>query len=134
MGAVCNNNLASTIGPQHPMLTPTAKETVLVANTPTFLLDRLRRDSAVQYVLASMKPPEIVNCLQSRLDNPLTDATKLVILYVLLVALSATDPADQETWRRINALDLSHLEWGEVLKRLIRADAIPTTVSSIIFP
>jgi hypothetical protein len=132
MGTFCNSS-APAIGPQHPILTPTAKETVLVANTPTFLLDRLRGDTAVQYVLASMKPLEIIDELQTGLATPPSDATRLVLLYVYLAALSATDPSDQETWTRIGALDLSQLEWGEVLKKLIQADAIPTTVSSLNF-
>lgn len=119
-------------GPQHPIITPTAKEAVLVANTPTFLLDRLRKDSAVQFVISSMKPLEIVMTLEQGLLQAPSDATGIVALYVYLAALSVTDPSDQEVWERISALDLSHLEWGEVLKKLMRADAIPTTISSLI--
>jgi hypothetical protein len=114
------------IGPR-AIATPSAKEAVLIANTPAFLLDRLRKDVAVQYVLDSMTPQEIVNTLREVLARPATDASDLVPRYVYLVALATIDPKDQELWNQILSLDLSQLEWGEAMRRLIRAEAVPTT-------
>lgn len=114
------------IGP-HPIATASAKEAVLVANTPAFLLDRLRKDIAVQYVLDSMTQPEIVKALREALKHPLSDVSELVPRYIFLVALSTADPQDQEIWQQIASLDLSQMEWGEAIRRLIRAEAIPTT-------
>jgi hypothetical protein len=116
----------TAIGP-HGIASATAKETVLVANTPSFLLDRLRKDSAVQYVLDNMRLPEIVQSLRAGLANPPSDPTSLVALYIYLVALAATDPQDQQIWGQIKSLDLSRLEWGNVIRNLISVDAIPTT-------
>lgn len=122
-----NNTIAGPeIGPR-AIATPSAKEAVLVANTPAFLLDRLRKDVAVQYVLDSMTPSQIVQTLREALDRPVQDVSELVPRYVYLVALSATDPRNQEIWNEIGALDLSKLEWGETIRRLIRAEAVPTT-------
>ncbi len=121
------------IGPR-AIATPSAKEAVLVANTPSFLLDRLRKDIAVQYVLDSMTPPEIMRALQDALLRPITDVTELVPRYVYLVALSATDPYDQVIWKQIGSLDLSQLEWGEAIRRIIRAEAIPTTTMEVTLP
>jgi hypothetical protein len=120
------NQASAAIGP-YGIATPSAKEAVLVANTPSFLLDRLRKDIAVQFVLDNMRPPEIVRALQDGLATPPTDVTALVPLYVYLVALSSVDPRDQEIWKQIRSLDLSRLEWGETMRRLICADAVPTT-------
>jgi|SRR5579863_4965309 len=121
------------IGPR-AIATPSAKEAVLVANTPSFLLDRLRKDIAVQYVLDSMTPPEIMRALHEALLRPITDVTELVPRYVYLVALSATDPYDQVIWNQIGSLDLSQLEWGEAIRRIIRAEAIPTTTMEVTLP
>jgi len=121
-----NTTAGPAIGPR-AIATPSAKEAVLVANTPSFLLDRLRKDVAVQYVLDSMTPPEIVQAIREALVRPVNDVTELVPRYVYLVALSTTDPQDQDIWKQIGSLDLSQLEWGEAIRRLIRVEAVPTT-------
>jgi hypothetical protein len=127
------NQSGATIGPRG-IATATAKEAVLVANTPSFLLDRLRKDMAVQYVLDNMKLPEIVQSLQAGLANLPADPAALVALYIYLAALSATDPQDQKTWKQIKSLDLSRLEWGNVIRNLISVDAVPTTTMEVMLP
>jgi hypothetical protein len=126
MDATNNTSSGPAIGPR-AIATPSAKEAVLIANTPSFLLDRLRKDIAVQYVLDSMTPPEIVSALREALARPAKEAADLVPRYVYLTALSTVDPQDQEVWKQIVSLDLSQLEWGEAIRRLIRAEAVPTT-------
>jgi hypothetical protein len=113
-------------GDPSPIATPSAKEAVLVANTPSFLLDRLRKDTSVRFVLDNMNPSEIVAALRDGLASPLPDPVALVPLYVYLAALSGTDPNERELWNRIRELDLSHLEWGEAIRALILANAVPT--------
>jgi hypothetical protein len=130
MGTPCDNY--GVIGPQNPIASPTAKEAVLIANTPTFLLDRLRGDPSVRYVVDSMAPLEILDALECGLSKAPTDPVGVVTLYVYLTALGLTDPSNKEAWGRIDSLDLSPLEWGETLKKLLRVDAVPTTVSSLI--
>jgi hypothetical protein len=115
-----------TAGDHNPIVTSSAKEAVLVANTPSFLLDRLRKDSGVRFVLDKMKPLEIVAALRDGLANTPQDALSLVPIYVYLVALSNTDPDDKETWNRFREIDLSRLEWGEAIRNIILASAVPT--------
>lgn len=105
-----------------------------MANSPSFLLDRLRKDIAVRYVLDSMTLPGIVEALRTGLRTRPDDPSSLVVLYVYLVALSASDPADRDIWKQIESLDLSRLEWGEVIRKLIMADAIPTTTMEYTLP
>lgn len=118
---------ACAAGDSNPIVTSSAKEAVLVANTPSFLLDRLRKDTAVRFVLDQMKPSAIVAAIRDGLANPPRDAVSLVPLYVYLAALSSTDPNDQETWTEFRGLDLSRLEWGEAIRNIILATAVPTT-------
>jgi hypothetical protein len=125
-----SSTTSPAIGPR-AIATPSAKEALLIANTPAFLLERLRKDIAVQYVLDSMSAREIVQMLTVALARPPREASELVPLYVYLVALSSADPGDQELWKQIRALDLSHLEWGEAIRRLIYAAAVPTTTLEV---
>jgi hypothetical protein len=90
-------------------------------------LDRLRKDVAVQYVLDNMTPLEIVHVLREALARPVQDVSEIVPRYIYLAALSTVDPRDKELWEQILSLDLSHLEWGEAMRRIIRAEAVPTT-------
>jgi hypothetical protein len=117
---------ACAAGDHNPIVTSSAKEAVLVANTPSFLLDRLRKDTAVRFVLDKLRPSEIVVALRNGLANPPQDAVALVPLYVYLAALASTDPSEQETWNEFRGLDLSRLEWGEAIRNIIFATAVPT--------
>ena len=123
----------ATVGP-YTIATPSAKEAVLVANTPSFLLDRLRKDIAVQFVLDNMKPHEIVAALREGLANPPSDPVALVPLYVYLIALLSIDPGEQKIWSEIRSLDLSRLEWAETIRGLVLADAVPTTTMEFTLP
>lgn len=116
----------ASIGP-FSLATDSAKEAVLVANTPSFLLDRLRKDVAVQTVLDNMSSAEIVTALREGLARPSRGPEELVTAYVYLVALSSTDPKDEVLWEEISSLDLSSLEWGNTIRALILAEAVPTT-------
>jgi hypothetical protein len=119
-------SVAASIGP-FSLATDSAKEAVLVANTPSFLLDRLRKDVSVQTVLDNMTSAEIVAALREVLARPPKDPSELVPAYVYLVALSSADPQDEKLWKEISSLDLSGLEWGTTIRALISAEAVPTT-------
>ena len=124
---------AATLGP-YAIATPSAKEAVLVANTPSFLLDRLRRDVAVQNVMDNMSVMEVLHALRQGLSNPPSDVIELVPLYVYLAALSNIDPQKTDLWKEFLSLDLSKLEWGDAIRARICADAIPTTTLDFTLP
>jgi|SRR5580658_8249300 hypothetical protein len=121
---------AASIGP-FSLATDSAKEAVLVANTPSFLLDRLRKDVAVQTVLDNMSSREIVGALSDALARPAQSPAELVPAYVYLVALSSADPQDVELWKQISSVDLSGLDWGNAIRLLISAEAVPTTTLEV---
>jgi len=116
----------ASIGP-FSLATDSAKEAVLVANTPSFLLDRLRKDVAVQTVLDNLTSGQIVASLRDVLARHPKEPAELVPAYVYLVALSSADPQDEALWREISSIDLSGLEWGNTIRTLISAEAVPTT-------
>jgi hypothetical protein len=125
-----NINSVASIGP-FSLATASAKEAVLVANTPSFLLDRLRKDVAVQTVLDNMQSGEIVVALRNLLAHQPKGPTELVPAYVYLVALSSADPQDAALWHEISSIDLSGLEWGNAIRTVISAEAVPTTTLEV---
>lgn len=103
----------------------TANEAVLVANTPSFLLDRLRRDAAVAYVAGSLKTSQILDALTQLSEIPPSSPRELVERYVYLIALGQKNAS--EVWPRLDELDLSHLEWGNQIRETMKAERISTT-------
>jgi hypothetical protein len=119
-------NAAASIGP-FSIITPSAKEAVLIANTPSFLLDRLRKDIGVQTIVDNMSGADIVAALSATLAHPPKDPSEMVLAYVYLAALASSDPLDAELRKKISSLDLANLEWGNVIRSVILAEAVPTT-------
>jgi hypothetical protein len=119
------------IGP-FSLATETAKEAVLVANTPAFLLERLRRDVSVQTVVSSTSSGEIMETLRTMLVQRITDPNQLVLAYVYLAAMaSVIDPTDLQTMNQFSSLDLSNLEWGGAIRALILSEAVPTSTLEV---
>jgi hypothetical protein len=116
---------AASIGP-FSLSTASAKEAVLISNTPSFLLDRLRKDVAVQTVLDSMTSDQIVTSLKATLAGEPMSPGQLVPAYIFLAALSGADPQDAKLWEEISSIDLSGLEWGDTIRSVILAEAVPT--------
>lgn len=107
------------------IMTPAAKEAVLVANTASFLLDRLRKDSGVRSLADRHSVDQLIGWLKDRLPHAPDSAEALVARYMYLAALSMKEP--REVIPKIDALDLSQIEWGGAIRELIREGARPTT-------
>ncbi len=108
--------------------TPSVKEVVLYANTPSFLIDRLRRDDATSYLAQMLTTEETINFLH-RIEHP-TDITELLWAYVLLASLFLrSDIAQFEG--KLASLDLSQIQWGDDIRRSLLAEAIPTSINTI---
>jgi hypothetical protein len=119
------------VGP-FSLLTEAAKEAVLIANTPAFLLERLRRDISAQTVADSMSSREIMDALRSLLAQRIAGASQLVLAYVYLAALaSSIDARDATLLEQFRALELSNLEWGRAIRELIISEAVPTSTLEI---
>jgi hypothetical protein len=101
-----------------------ANEAVLVANTPSFLLDRLRKDAAVAYLAKSLQTSEILDALIRFSKIPPSSAREIVERYVYLVALEQKDAS--EVWPKLDEIDLSCLEWGNQIREIMKAERIAT--------
>lgn len=104
--------------------TPSANETVLFANSPSFLLNRLRKDNSVAYVADTLKTEEIIDALAAYSALP-KDPTDIVKAYIFLLALSLKEnlPSFRD---QLLAIELSRLQWGDQIRQQILREAIPT--------
>jgi hypothetical protein len=110
------------------VLTSSAQEAVLYANTASYLLEKLRRDSAVQMLQNDERPDDLLELLKEA--GPARDALDVVRKYLLLVAVATSDWS--ERWKALSEIDLSDLEWAEAILGLVRAENIPTTTFDVI--
>lgn len=110
--------------------TQAAKEAVLFANSPSYLLDRLRRDASVEYLIDRLSTKQIIETLAGLCSEPPKDPLDIVRGYVFLVALSLKH--DLDSYQGIvNAIDLNCLQWGDELRDSILRARVPTTLSEI---
>ena len=109
-------------------ITSSAKEAILYANTPTFLLDRLRKDASVRQLLDTHSPEEILGMLKEsgRVQSPL----ELTRKYVLLVALLTSDWENR--WKAAETVNVDDLEWGGIITNLAQAEDVPTTYEVVV--
>jgi hypothetical protein len=102
-----------------------ANETVLVANTPSYLLDRLRKDNAVAQIAQTLPTAAILATLRESSARDPERVQDVVQRYVYLVAASMKDPS--EIWPELAEINLRKLEWGDQLRDLIRAENVATS-------
>jgi hypothetical protein len=105
--------------------TPSAREAVLFANTPSFLLERLRGDTSAAYVADVLRAEEILDLLQERCKRPPANPLDLLWIYVFLAALSLKDDSP-EFKDKLNALNLSHVQWGDEIRLAITREKTST--------
>ena len=110
--------------------TQSAKETVLFANSPTYLLNRLRKDNSVSYVADTLQTDEIIARLAALCADRPKEPIDLVRTYVFLVALSLKDDLD-DFRSKVSAIEMSQLQWGAWIRDKILSERIPTTVTKL---
>jgi hypothetical protein len=110
--------------------TSSVKQVMLYTNTPSFLLSRLRKDSATSYVANTLSAKDTIEAL-SRLKQP-KNVDELLWVYVLLASFALRDQEQLETVRReLETIDLSMVEWGNDLRQAILSEATPTAFNTI---
>jgi hypothetical protein len=102
-----------------------ANEVVLVANTPAFLLDRLRKDSSVAHIAQTVSTSAILGELSLLSAAPPQRVQDVVRRYVYLAALALKDPG--EIWPGLAEIDLSGVQWGDQLRAMIEAQTVATS-------
>lgn len=98
--------------------TPVAKEAVLFANSPFYLLDRLRKDTSADYVAKTVNTAEIIGAMQELIEMAPGDVHSLVKFYVFLVAL-ALKPDINKFREQVRALKIGSIQWARDIVELI---------------
>ena len=109
-----------------------AEAAFAVANTPLFLLRKLRSDAAVQKISAQNSATRIFQELKLGLKTKPETLTALVEPYVFLVALSQKDTL--ATLRRAQNLKAPYHPWFQYLAKVLLKSYAPTATAKITAP
>jgi hypothetical protein len=100
----------------------------IVANTPAYLYKHLQRHAVVAEIGEIFRASAIGEALRALLSAPNRTYSDVARAYALLVALGRRP---FEEWDQIvGSLDLSPLDWGEAIVRMMRS-VVPTLVSDV---
>lgn len=105
-----------------------------VANTPLFLLRKLREDASVQEIGRSFLPDEILVELRNALSATPADVEDFVRPYVYLVALGTQDARHLEKIGALNDVQKWSWEWFEYLRQVLSEVSIPTVDQTLKMP
>jgi hypothetical protein len=105
--------------------TSSAEMTFVVANTPLFLLRKLRSDPVVVEMSTSIPAAQIFKALQKSIRRKPKTIKDSVRPYVYLVALSLL--RDQSYLRQAATLSAPHAEWFTYLAKILTKTNTPTS-------
>jgi hypothetical protein len=98
-------------------LTSSAREAVLIANTPSFLLNRLVMDPSVQEAVDSFTSVELFKYFAETCISGPNSPESLTQLYVALVALGIS--SEDDIWSSVTLTDTQHVPWAQSLVALL---------------
>jgi hypothetical protein len=99
----------------------------VVANTPTYLFDRLRGHAAVLGLAESVDTRALLDFVQRVAHQSERRETDVAKAYAALVAVSFRPYPE---WREdLKSIDLAALKWGESFRDIMTARAVTTAVS-----
>ena len=90
-------------------VTESARQFALIANSPLFLINRLKADSGVQAIAARFSPDEIFETLRDFFITPVIESDNAVDIYVWLVAFAIVSTPTQ--WGKLAGLSLPDVRW-----------------------
>jgi hypothetical protein len=99
------------------------RESLMFANTPTYLYTRFHREPSVQYLARQHETSILLADLEELLHSPATTVDDLVKAYALCVSLSFKPCSELS---RLKDFTSDKIEWFEVIKRLVFEDAPKT--------
>src|SRR5205085_4065732 len=95
-------------------------ETLAYANTPVYLYTRFRRDESVRKLAERNSSSSLIDSLKARLREAVVDPRLAARAYALLISLSFKPSYELGQLRQFSS---NNLEWWDVLKSLVLADA-----------
>jgi hypothetical protein len=114
---------------QEPIDTQTAERALAVANTPLFLLRKLRADPTVAELRQNYSAAEILSALKRSLKKTPKTLSEAVTPYLYLVALSGLP--DVRFLREAETFAAPNTEWYSYLARLLVETYRPTSFKTI---
>jgi hypothetical protein len=109
-------------------LTSSAREAVVISNTPSFLLHRLLSDNAVQQASEENSPDDLLSYLERVCDNGPDSPESLTKAYVALVALAVSTPKFT-IWKQALELSTDKIAWIQQIRALLDADRSASYIS-----
>ncbi len=107
-----------------------AISSLAVANTPLFLMRKLRADEAVIQAAKSNTAEELIAAIKYEASKPAESAADYVRPYAYLVALSMS--SDLRNLDRVAEFgDLQGWDWFDYIRRVLRDTTIPTENSFV---
>jgi hypothetical protein len=106
-----------------------AAEIVCLANTPYYLYTHLCEKGFLYWTAERLSTVAILEWLQNRIGQPITEANHLVEVYVLLLSLTYKSPAEYA--EGLGNLNAPHIEWFDKLAKLVLGASLSTSVQQI---
>lgn len=110
----------------------TAEAAFAVANTPLFLMRKLRSDPAVALLARNRRGEELLALLRQIAGQVPRDPREAVLPYIYLVALSLKQ--DLSHLREAAGIAQPHADWYEYIGKYLVQSTLPTARIAISFP
>jgi len=117
---------------QHDYDYQNAEAAFVLANTPLFLLRKLRSDPVVRAIAVDLSDDEIMSSLRAAVQQKPTDIREAVLPYLYLVALSIKGKI--APLREAAAIDVPYAEWFKYIGNYLLKSFIPTATVSVLMP
>lgn len=105
---------------------------IAVANTPPFLLRKLKKDPAIYELSRKLKPAQIFSELKSHLSRKPKSVEDLAWAYAYLFALFLA--GEWKFIRAAKSLDAPHHAWFEYLANSLAVEFQPTNIQQVRIP
>jgi hypothetical protein len=109
-----------------------AKAAFAVANTPLFLMRKLRSDPAIALLARNRRGEEFLDALRDIAQREPTDLDELVLPYVYLVALSLKD--DLSLLKEATQITQPYADWYQYIGNYLVQSTHPTMRKTVLFP
>jgi hypothetical protein len=110
-----------------------ASQTYAVANTPLFLIAKLRADASVQRIAKSHSGEDILKQLHQAVSKTPSTLIDYVFPYVCIVALSMKE-SDIYLRGVAESADIQRWEWLDYIRRVLLQTYLPTSDSVVTAP
>jgi len=109
-----------------------AEETFALANTPFFLMKRLRSDPAVLQIAKCTPAQEILESIKSAVAEAPKNLREAIFPYVCLVALSLK--SESAALKEAGAIQTNHFDWYSYVASVLFEEGNPSKVIKYSLP